>query len=60
MCDGYIFLGAYVQNFQKDMKKSLTIYDDGIYNCKVQWKKMEIISRRNKVRYRLGQIGRKK
>lgn len=59
ICDGYLFEGVYVQNIKGDRLKALDIYKTGVKNCTIGWKKMNILSRENKLKYQLGLIGKK-
>lgn len=59
LCDGYLFKGIYMQNIKGDKLKALDIYRSGVKNCTIGWKKMNILSRENKLKYQLGLIGKK-
>ena len=59
MCDGYLFKGIYSQNIEGNSLEALKIYRQGAKNCTISWKKMNILSRMNKLRYRLGLIGKR-
>ena len=59
LCDGYLFEGIYMQNIQGDRIKALDIYKSGVKNCTIEWKRMGILSRANKLKYQLGVIGKK-
>jgi hypothetical protein len=60
MCDGYLFEGIYMQKIKGDKIKAFDIYRRGVDNCKIGWKRMNILSRMNQLKYQLGIIGKKK
>ena len=51
LCDGYIFTGEYEFSINKNLKKSLEVYKEGIKNCKIEWKRFELLGRLNKYSY---------
>jgi len=59
MCDGYLFEGIYMQDIKGDKMKAFDIYRSGVKNCTIEWKRMNILSRMNRLKYQLGLIGKR-
>ena len=51
MCDGYIFMGEYLDRFKHDKKEAMKIYSQGMKECKIPWKNTALLSRYRKVKY---------
>jgi len=59
MCDGYLFSGVYEENSVGNKKNALRLYQEGSTSCKVYWKKFELLSRMNRMKYQLNMFGKK-
>lgn len=51
LCDGYLFKGEYEKSLNSDSQRALKIYEEGINNCKVEWKKFFLVGRFEKLSY---------
>ena len=49
LCFGYLYSGIYDTVVEKDASEALKDYDDGIRKCKIGWKRMAIISHKNRL-----------
>jgi len=54
MCDGYLFYATYKNSLKGERNNAISILNNGEKVCRVDWKKMQIISRKQMLRAERG------
>jgi hypothetical protein len=60
ICDGFLFMGDFIERSEGNKPRAFRVYENGVAECLVKWKRFELVSRLRSVKQKLGKYNKEK